>query len=68
MVPEWYEVPVFYFSNPAGVIGHDDPVCGPAGSQALDYELELACVIGQRVPRPARRRPGAGSASPASRS
>ncbi len=47
MVPEWYEIPVFYFSNPAGVIGHDDPVAGPPTSQALDYELELACVIGR---------------------
>jgi fumarylacetoacetate (FAA) hydrolase len=47
MVPEWYEVPVFYFSNPAGVIGHDDPVSAPRASRALDYELELACVIGR---------------------
>jgi fumarylacetoacetate (FAA) hydrolase len=47
MPPEWYRIPVFYFSNPAGVIGHDDPVFAPKGSHALDYELELACVIGQ---------------------
>ncbi|MCS7047604.1 MAG: fumarylacetoacetate hydrolase family protein [Gemmataceae bacterium] len=46
MVPQWYEIPVFYFSNPAGVIGHGDPVAAPQGSAALDYELELACVIG----------------------
>ena len=24
MVPQWYQVPVFYFSNPAGVIGPDE--------------------------------------------
>ena len=47
MIPQWYEVPVFYFSNATGVIGHDDPVAAPQGSQALDYELELACVIGR---------------------
>jgi fumarylacetoacetate (FAA) hydrolase len=47
MVPQWYQVPVFYFSNPAGVIGPDDPVAAPRDSQALDYELELACVIGK---------------------
>jgi fumarylacetoacetate (FAA) hydrolase len=47
MTPEWYEVPVFYFSNPAGVIDPDEPVWAPRGSQALDFELELACVIGQ---------------------
>jgi fumarylacetoacetate (FAA) hydrolase len=49
MVPQWYQVPVFYFSNAAGVIGHDDPVSAPHGSEALDYELELACVIGKQV-------------------
>ncbi|HLW65805.1 MAG TPA: fumarylacetoacetate hydrolase family protein [Gemmataceae bacterium] len=47
MVPQWYQVPVFYFSNPACVIGHDDAVAAPHGSEALDYELELACVIGK---------------------
>lgn len=46
MAPEWYRVPVFYFSNPAGIIGHESEVFAPRGSQALDYELELACVIG----------------------
>jgi fumarylacetoacetate (FAA) hydrolase len=47
MVPEWYKVPVFYFSNHHAIIGPDEPVCAPTGSQALDYELELACVIGK---------------------
>jgi fumarylacetoacetate (FAA) hydrolase len=46
MPPEWYQVPVFYFSNPAGVIGDEAPVWAPRDSQMLDYELELACVIG----------------------
>jgi fumarylacetoacetate (FAA) hydrolase len=53
MVSQWYEVPVFYFSNPASVIGDGDPVFAPAGSTALDYELELACIIG----KPARDLP-----------
>lgn len=47
MVPEWYQVPVFYFSNPACVIGPGDPVWAPRDSRALDYELELACIIGR---------------------
>lgn len=47
MVPQWYQVPVFYFSNPVAIIGDDDPVHVPLGSNALDYELELACVIGK---------------------
>lgn len=45
MVPHWYQVPVFYFSNPVAIIGDGDPVHAPQGSSALDYELELACVI-----------------------
>ncbi|MDB5313610.1 MAG: Ureidoglycolate lyase [Gemmataceae bacterium] len=46
MVPQWYQIPVFYFSNPVALIGDGDPVWAPHGSTALDYELELACVIG----------------------
>lgn len=46
MVPQWYQVPVFYFSNPVAVVGDGDPVWAPQGSSALDYELELACVVG----------------------
>jgi fumarylacetoacetate (FAA) hydrolase len=44
---EWYEIPVFYFSNPNAVYGPDDQVPRPKASQALDYELEIACVIGK---------------------
>jgi fumarylacetoacetate (FAA) hydrolase len=47
MVEEWYRVPAFYFSNPASVVGDGAPVFAPRGSAALDYELELACVIGR---------------------
>ena len=46
MAPQWYQVPVFYFSNPVAIIGDGDPVWPPQGSSALDYELELACAIG----------------------
>lgn len=47
MPAAWYELPVFYFSNPAAVYGHGDEVPKPADTQTLDYELELACVIGE---------------------
>jgi fumarylacetoacetate (FAA) hydrolase len=47
MAPEWYKIPVFYFSNPASIIGHDDDVFAPSGSEQLDYELEIACVVGR---------------------
>jgi fumarylacetoacetate (FAA) hydrolase len=43
---EWYELPVFYFSNPAAIYGPDDEILFPVGSQELDYELEVAAVIG----------------------
>ena len=46
MVPEWYEIPAFYFSNPAAIYGPEDEIPYPDGSQELDYELELAAVIG----------------------
>ncbi|HEX2233994.1 MAG TPA: fumarylacetoacetate hydrolase family protein [Thermoleophilaceae bacterium] len=47
-VPQaWYELPAFYFSNPAAVYGDGDEVPKPPDTIALDYELELACVIGE---------------------
>jgi 2-keto-4-pentenoate hydratase/2-oxohepta-3-ene-1,7-dioic acid hydratase in catechol pathway len=46
-VPEaWYEAPRFYFSNPAAVYRDGDEVPKPSDTTRLDYELELACVIG----------------------
>jgi 2-keto-4-pentenoate hydratase/2-oxohepta-3-ene-1,7-dioic acid hydratase in catechol pathway len=46
MDPDWYELPVFYFSNPAAVVGPDADVPVPPGCQQLDYELEVAAVVG----------------------
>ena len=43
---EWYEIPVFYFSNPAALYGPEEDVPYPDGTQELDYELECAAVIG----------------------
>jgi fumarylacetoacetate (FAA) hydrolase len=46
-VPEaWYDAPAFYFSNPAAVYADGDDIPKPPDTAALDYELELACVIG----------------------
>jgi fumarylacetoacetate (FAA) hydrolase len=47
MVDAWYQVPVFYFSNPASVLRQQEDVWAPVGCAELDYELELACVIGR---------------------
>jgi fumarylacetoacetate (FAA) hydrolase len=46
---EWYEIPVFYYSNPGSLAGHGAGVRKPAWTEALDFELELACVIGRRA-------------------
>ena len=39
--------PSFYFTNHRAVIGPDDFVIYPKKSEKLDYELEIACVIGK---------------------
>ena len=44
--PEWYEIPVFYFSNPAAIYGPGEEVPYPEGTNELDYELEVAAIIG----------------------
>ena len=44
--PEWYELPVFYFSNPAAIYGPEDEIPMPPDTGELDYELEVAAVIG----------------------
>jgi len=44
--PAWYDAPVFYFSNPASIHGPGEPVARPAATRMLDFELELAAVIG----------------------
>ncbi|MBC7271614.1 MAG: fumarylacetoacetate hydrolase family protein [Streptomyces sp.] len=47
-VPEqWYAAPTFYFSNPHAMYGPYDDVPVPPGSNVLDYELEVAAVIGR---------------------
>jgi 2-keto-4-pentenoate hydratase/2-oxohepta-3-ene-1,7-dioic acid hydratase in catechol pathway len=45
----WYEVPAFYFTNPVAVLAHGDPVHAPRGCERLDYELEVAAVVGVEV-------------------
>lgn len=47
MIPEWYEFPVFYFSNPYATCGPDDEVRIPLDCDEMDYELEVAAVVGR---------------------
>lgn len=46
--PEWYKAPVYYKGNPRTIIGPDDDLPWPLETTKLDYELELACVIGRQ--------------------
>ncbi len=43
---EWYEEPVFYFSSPAAIFGPEDEIPYPRGTEELDYELEVAAIVG----------------------
>jgi len=43
---EWYEIPVFYFSNPAAIYVPGADVSYTEGTEELDYELECAAMIG----------------------
>jgi 2-keto-4-pentenoate hydratase/2-oxohepta-3-ene-1,7-dioic acid hydratase in catechol pathway len=44
--PVWYEQPIYYKANRFSVVGPDSDVHWPAYAELLDYELELACIIG----------------------
>jgi 2-keto-4-pentenoate hydratase/2-oxohepta-3-ene-1,7-dioic acid hydratase in catechol pathway len=44
----WYEMPVYYKSNADSVIGTGVDVEWPEYSNLMDYELEIAAVIGKR--------------------
>ena len=44
---EWYQAPTFYFTNPYALLGAHDDVPVPPGSQLLDFELEVAVVVGR---------------------
>jgi fumarylacetoacetate (FAA) hydrolase len=45
--PEWYETPVFYYGNTTTIYGTEEIIPYPSKTTALDYELEIACVIGK---------------------
>ncbi len=47
MDPDWYELPIFYFSNPYAVNGDGADVAVPPGTEELDFELEVAAIIGR---------------------
>jgi fumarylacetoacetate (FAA) hydrolase len=58
VAPYWYEAPAFYFSSPASILGPGEPVVRPAATGMLDFELEIAAVIGVPAGGPQERRAG----------
>jgi len=46
MDPLWYEIPVFYFSNPYAFRGEGDVRMTP-GAANFDFELEVAAILGK---------------------
>lgn len=46
--PEWYKFPVYYKGNHRTIIGPGQSLAWPLDTSKLDYELELACVIGRK--------------------
>jgi len=48
MIPEFDEIPIFYFTNHQAVFGPGDIHVQPLHCQQLDFELECAIVIGKK--------------------
>jgi 2-keto-4-pentenoate hydratase/2-oxohepta-3-ene-1,7-dioic acid hydratase in catechol pathway len=45
--PAWYEIPVFYYGHSGSIIGSEAGLPKPTWTEMLDFELEIACVIGK---------------------
>ena len=45
--PVWYKKPLYYITNRYSVVGSDVDIQWPHYSKIMDYELELAAVIGK---------------------
>lgn len=49
--PEWYNIPVYWKGNCDSVVGTGAEIRWPSYTEKLDYELEIAAIIGGPVPR-----------------
>ena len=47
LAPEWYEQPVYYKGNTRSIIGPGDLIPWPAFTRKLDFEFEIAAVVGK---------------------
>jgi 2-keto-4-pentenoate hydratase/2-oxohepta-3-ene-1,7-dioic acid hydratase in catechol pathway len=48
IAPLWYQRPFWYKGNRFSFVGHEHDVSWPDYSELMDFELELACVIGRK--------------------
>ena len=46
MNPDWYKIPIFYFSNPNCCYGHKQEIPYPKQTDEHDFELEFAIIVG----------------------
>jgi fumarylacetoacetate (FAA) hydrolase len=44
--PAWYETPIFYFGNHGSFVGPDREVPKPVETRELDFEMEIAAIVG----------------------
>ena len=44
---EWYEIPAYYKGNHRAIFGMDDEIPCPYYTKNLDFECEIACVVGK---------------------
>tara|TARA_R110000868_G_scaffold376060_3_gene640823 strand:- start:3453 stop:4457 length:1005 start_codon:yes stop_codon:yes gene_type:complete len=45
--PAWYEIPAYYKGATEGFIGDGEEILWPSYTDILDYELELAMIVGR---------------------
>jgi 2-keto-4-pentenoate hydratase/2-oxohepta-3-ene-1,7-dioic acid hydratase in catechol pathway len=45
--PVWYERPLYYKANRFSISGPGDTIRWPAYSRIMDYECEIACIVGR---------------------
>ncbi|MDF3313172.1 fumarylacetoacetate hydrolase family protein [Rhodococcus sp. T2V] len=45
--PIWFEIPIFYYSSPHSMLGPTEDLPMPPGCVRLDYEVEVAAVVGR---------------------
>jgi 2-keto-4-pentenoate hydratase/2-oxohepta-3-ene-1,7-dioic acid hydratase in catechol pathway len=47
LADSWYEAPHYWKGNPSTIVGPETTIAWPVGVERLDFELEIACVVGR---------------------